>query len=116
MPKAATFYAFRTKCPKTGKIIAEQRTKVYEQNKGIFRFKEITGSSVRSSQVLDDGRFNLAEGQQDTVFNDVAQAQFNSSSPCGSLTLDDVEPATKRPTYSPASSPKANAKSAEDEL
>ena len=89
--KQAKYYTVRYKCLRTNKIIVEQRTKVYEQAQGVWRFEEKTGSEVRTDQVIDDGRLILEDGQQDTVFHDVTQASFNSSRLSGSLTIDDFE-------------------------
>ena len=95
--KAAKFYTVRVKCPKTGKMSLEQRTKIYEHKKGVCAFQELSGTSVKSQQVIDDGRFQLAEEQQERAFQDVVDAQMRTQRLEGSLTTEDVEePAQKK--------------------
>ena len=115
--KATKYYTVRLKCPKTNKMIVEQRTKVYDQKVGVHAFEEISGNTNSTHQIIDDGQVILQEGQQDQVFHDISRAQFDGKRLAGSLTMDDVELPSKRAktdsasSRSPASkSPKPSAK------
>ena len=89
------------------------RTKVYEHRHGIYKFEETAGTELRSEQTLDDGRFELAENQAETVMGDCASSQFAASRPAASsmLIMEDVgmEPASspQKPRSEPRNSSSA---------
>ena len=111
--KKAKFYPCRTIDIKTGKPTIEMRTKVYEHRHGIYKFEETAGTELRSEQTLDDGRFELAENQAETVMGDCASSQFAASRPAASsmLIMEDVgmEPASspQKPRSEPRNSSSA---------
>ena len=63
----------------SGKYAMEEHCKIYEQVKGEYKFKESTKNEVRSSAVIDDGRFHFKENQAQQVFEDHTAAFFDNN-------------------------------------
>ena len=103
--RKAKFKTVRFRHPKAGRWMTEQRTKVYDQADGEYRFKEIQGNEIVQKKTLDDGSLELVDDQQQKIFDDMAATQFdNCGGGAGALTRADVKTDPPQATSQPPSS------------
>ena len=115
--RQAKFFQARIRDENTGRWVMEEHTKVYKQVKGEWEFKETVTSQVKSSQVIDDGRFQLVENQAQQVFEDHSAATFSHNTGNKRLTMSDMggSASSVTPVTTPKAKAKAKAKAAANE-
>ena len=107
--RQAKFFPVRIRDENTGRWVMEEHTKVYKQVKGEWEFKETVTNQVKSSQVIDDGRFQLVENQAQQVFEDHSAATFSHNTGNKRLTMSDMGGSSSS-VCTPVTTPKAKAK------
>lgn len=97
-----------------GKYSVKQFTKVYKQEDGVYDFEEVQGQTVVREQMIDDGTHNVAEDQQERIFEQSTAHVFGASSSTRSdLLVSDVSPPLpSQPAAVPGSSAGAAASAA----
>ena len=71
--KKAKFYPVRVRDEATGRMVVEQVTKVFDQQKGVRLFEDIESNSIIRQSVIDDGRVQLVENHDQRVMEDAAE-------------------------------------------
>ena len=89
--RKAKFFPVRIR-DDSGKWVLEQHVKIYDEQKGIYRFEESHTQEVRRTSTVDNCAFEFGPDHQQRVFEDHAAATFRNSSGSGSskITAEDV--------------------------